>query len=133
RLALPPPPPLAPPPEAFWVPFKLACPRPLDARVVPPASYPPNALLRPPVLVLSFAKPRAGSEARLAGLAAAGRFAAPGLAGWLGRLTGWLGRFDDRSLPLLKLDAFGLKAGLDAAGFMASVDGAGKFGLPRFG
>src|SRR5579862_4020965 len=88
RLALPPPP-FPRPPAGFWLPLKLDCPRSLDARVFPPGSYPPSALLRPPVLLLSFAKPRAGSAARLAGLLAGrlpavgldGRFPTEGLAG----------------------------------------------------
>src|SRR5260370_25902448 len=60
-LALPPPPPLPRAPAGFGFPLTLACPRWLDASVFLPGSYPPNALLRPPALPVSFAKPLAGS------------------------------------------------------------------------
>src|SRR5580700_3932777 len=80
RLALPPPPPLPRPPMGFWFPWTLDCPLSRDAIALPPGSYPPKALLRPPELLLSFANPRAGSVLRLAGLLA-GRLAAAGLAG----------------------------------------------------
>src|ERR1700722_17453807 len=98
RLALPPPPLLPRPPVGFWFPWKLDCPLSRDASALPPGSYPPKALLRPPVLLLSFANPRAGSALRLAGLLA-GRLAA-GLAGRFptAGLGGCLGEFFARSL-----------------------------------
>jgi hypothetical protein len=60
-------------------------------------------------------KPRAGSAARLAGLTAAGRFAATGLAGWLDRLFATFFPF-----------------GLEPARPLGRVLGLGKFGLVKF-